>query len=106
MRTRILNPRRSDFHRYGGAGIEVCSEWRDSFDQFLADLGPRPSLRHCLVRINKRGNYEKSNCAWQTLRQDGERRRSEVRKTSDRCRSPYLTTKRLLLLGWTPPAEK
>jgi hypothetical protein len=51
---------------YGGKGIVVCERWRDSFDSFLQDMGPRPSSVHSIERENSDGNYEPGNCVWAT----------------------------------------
>lgn len=66
LKERCLTPSNKDFAYYGGRGIQVCKEWADSFDQFLTDMGPRPSLEYSIDRINNDGNYEKSNCRWAT----------------------------------------
>src|SRR6187549_957473 len=46
------------YARYGGRGIRVASEWRNDFQKFVADMGPKPSPNHSLERINNDGNYE------------------------------------------------
>jgi hypothetical protein len=52
--------------RYGGRGINVCDRWFNSFADFIADIGPRPTPKHTLERINGEGHYEPSNCKWAT----------------------------------------
>lgn len=66
MRKRCENPKCPAFKRYGGRGIVVCERWRASFADFLADMGPRPSPKHSLDRIDVNGNYEPGNVRWAT----------------------------------------
>lgn len=55
------------FHHYGGRGISVCKEWRDSFETFLDHVGKRPGSMYSLDRFpNTNGNYEPGNVRWAT----------------------------------------
>jgi len=65
MKGRCLNPNHRDYAIYGGRGISICDRWLN-FEEFLEDMGHRPSRRHTLDRINPDGNYESSNCRWAT----------------------------------------
>lgn len=69
MRVRCYNPKAGEFKNYGARGIIVCPEWRENFDQFYMDIGPRPSPDHSLDRIDVYGNYEKSNVRWATKKE-------------------------------------
>ncbi len=62
MRQRCDNPKDSRYADYGGRGIRVCARWR-KFENFLADMGPRPPGT-TLDRENNNGNYTPRNCKW------------------------------------------
>jgi hypothetical protein len=66
MKARCTIPSHKAYAYYGGRGITVCAEWRHSFDTFYRDVGPRPSRRHTLDRIDNARGYEPGNVRWAT----------------------------------------
>lgn len=64
MRARCNRPNTTNYQHYGGRGIHVCERWDEAFAAFLADLGPKPSPKHELERVNNDGNYEPGNVVW------------------------------------------
>lgn len=73
MRSRCRTLSNASYPSYGGRGIRVCKRW-EVFENFLADMGERPSLDHSIDRINPDGDYEPGNCRWLTRAEQNARR--------------------------------
>lgn len=74
MKRRCINRKHKGWKYYGGRGISVCKRWRDSYENFLLDMGRKPTPKHSLDRINNDGNYGPKNCRWATPEQQSRNR--------------------------------
>lgn len=114
MLSRCGNPGQRSYPQYGGRGISVCDRWR-SFENFLADMGPRPTSEHQIDRIDNDGNYDPANCRWVTRQENCRNRRSNrliecggmsltIAEWSDRTGLPQYAIGQRLRRGW--PVEE
>ncbi len=77
MNQRCTNPKKKTWKHYGGRGITICERWRgeNGFQNFLADMGPRPAGMTLDRWPNNNGNYEPGNCRWATPSQQNRNQR-------------------------------
>ncbi len=104
--------------RYINRGITVCDRWRHSFENFLGDMGERPSPDHSLERENNDLGYSPENCCWATRITQGNNKRNnkrypfrgqmmtvrEMLLTANSNVAPRTVWARLNTFGW--PAER
>lgn len=112
MKARCYNPEASHYDQYGGRGIKVCDQWKESFEQFLKDMGLRP-VGTSLERIDCDGDYKPDNCKWATAKEQASNRRNnatidfngEVLTVAEWSRRAGISTSTLLWRmrqGWSP----
>ena len=104
-----------DDANYGGRGISVCDRWRD-FAAFFEDMGPKPYPRATIERRENNGNYEPSNCGWESRRTQSRNKRSNriveyrgrrmtLKEATELAGLPYLPVwLRVVRRGW--PVER
>jgi hypothetical protein len=97
MVNRCIDPKDAAFSQYGGRGITVCERWRNSFENFLADMGERPSSKS-IDRINNDGRYAKDNCRWAT--------RAEQARNTARTINITIDGETLCLTDWAARAGR
>jgi hypothetical protein len=111
MKQRCLNPSNQGYKHYGKRGIAVCERWI-KFDNFFADMGPRPSAAFSLERIDVNGGYNPENCRWGTVGEQSNNKTNSRKITHDGetltiqqwSRRSGLTTKVIawrMSQGWT-----
>lgn len=78
---RCTDPSYRNYPDYGGRGIGVCDRWL-SVDSFIKDMGPRPSQKHSLDRIDNEQGYSPENCRWATQAEQNRNKRNSKRVTA------------------------
>lgn len=71
MKSRCYRPANKDYANWGAKGIRVCDRWLHDFPAFLADMGPKPTPKHTIDRLDSSKDYAPDNCRWATAQQQG-----------------------------------
>jgi len=80
MLSRCNNQKAEKYPDYGGRGIKVCEEWY-TFENFIKDMGFRPTAQHSIERKDNFGNYCKDNCIWATREEQQNNKRNNLKLT-------------------------
>lgn len=102
------------YANYGGRGVIVCDRWRESFSNFLADMGARPGGFQ-IDRKDNDGNYEPANCHWVSSKANKNNkrtnrvvefrgRRQTIAEWADELGVHYRTLNNRINRGW--PTER
>jgi len=114
IKARCYNKNEKFYYNYGERGITMCDRWINSFENFLSDMGFRPSKKHSIDRIDNNGNYEPSNCKWSTHKEQCNNKRNTIyitdkygvkktiREWSDITGLSYICIKKRRIRGLSP----
>lgn len=84
MKLRCYSPTNIRYQVYGGKGVIVCEEWKESFISFWKDMKEGYSDEMTIDRIDSAGNYTKNNCRWISLAENSGRSRALVTSQIDK----------------------
>ena len=86
MKHRCYSPNATGFKNYGGRGITVCEEWKNSFQVFYDWSMSNGYEEHLTIdRIDVNGNYKPSNCRWVSMEIQQNNRKNNILIEENGC---------------------
>lgn len=78
IKYRCYSDKSDSYSYYGDRGITMCDEWKDDFEAFYRDMGPKPTPQHSIDRKDNDKGYSKDNCRWATQAEQQINKRNSV----------------------------
>jgi hypothetical protein len=78
IKKRCYQVNATGYSNYGGRGIVMCDEWKNSFWKFVEDMGEKPFKSSSIERLNTNQNYYKNNCRWASSKEQAKNRRNNI----------------------------
>lgn len=82
MKNRCYNTKCNSYSNYKGRGIDVCEEWRNSFETFYEHVSKLPNFGapgYSIDRIDNDAGYKPGNVRWATRYEQNMNRRNTIR---------------------------
>lgn len=78
IKKRCYQENATGYKNYGARGIKMCDRWKDSFWNFVEDMGEKPNCKCTIERLDNNSDYSKDNCIWSTPEIQANNKRNNI----------------------------